>query len=110
MFIHGLWTVKMGEYNDSRGEDSLRDLHPCKPKKMKLPIQFPSAVEVITEEAARFRALSPEARLRSIRGLIAAGALMIQRSPKAAFLRAFTLEKENQAQQAIKEFIARHAR
>jgi hypothetical protein len=100
----------MGEYNDSRGEDSLLDLRPCKPKKMKLPIKFPSAVEVITEEAARFRALSPEARLRSIRGLIAAGALMIQRSPKAAFLRAFTMEKENQAQQAIKEFIARHAR
>jgi hypothetical protein len=76
---------------------------------MQLPIKFPSDVEVITEEAARFRALSPEDRLRSIRGLLGAGALMIHISPKEAFLREYTLEQENRAQQAIKEFIARHA-
>ncbi len=77
---------------------------------MKLPIAFPSDVEVIAEEAARFRALSPEDRLRSIRGLLAAGALMMRRSPKAAFLREHTLEQENRARQAVQEFIARHAR
>jgi hypothetical protein len=77
---------------------------------MKIPIQFPSDVAVITEEVARFRALSPEARLQSIRGLLAAGALMMQRSPKAAFLREYTLEQESQARQAVKEFVARHAR
>jgi len=76
--------------------------------RVKLPISFQSDVEVITEEEARFRALSPEARLRSIRGLLAAGALMIQTSPRAAFLRAYTLEQENRARQAIKEFLARH--
>ncbi len=75
---------------------------------MKLPITFPSDVEVITEEVARFRALSPEARMRSIRGLLAAGALMMQRSPRAAFLRDYTLEQENRARQAVKEFLARH--
>jgi hypothetical protein len=77
---------------------------------MKLPITFPSDVEVIIEEVARFRALSPEARLRLIRGLLAAGALMVQKSPKAAFLREYTLEQENRARQAIQEFLARHAR
>jgi hypothetical protein len=75
---------------------------------MKLPITFPGDVEVITEEVARFRALSPEARVQSIRGLLAAGALVMQRSPKAAFLRDYTLEQEDRARQAIKEFLARH--
>jgi len=76
---------------------------------MKLAIQFPSEVEVITEEVARFRALSPADRLRSIRGLLAAGALMMRISPKADFLRNYTLEQENRARQAVKEFLARHA-
>jgi hypothetical protein len=40
--------------------------------------------------------------------LLAAGALLMQRSPKAAFLHAYTLEEENRARQAVKEFIARH--
>jgi hypothetical protein len=75
---------------------------------VKLPITFPSDVEVITEEVARFRALSPEARMRSIRGLLAAGALVIERSPKSAFLREYAREQEDAAQQAIKEFLARH--
>jgi hypothetical protein len=76
---------------------------------MNLPIKFPSDVEIIIEEAARFRALSPENRLRSIRGLLAAGALMMRQSPKAAFLRQYTLEQEDRARQAVKEFVARHA-
>jgi hypothetical protein len=76
---------------------------------MNLPIKFPSDAEVIAEEAARFRALSPEDRLRSIRGLLAAGALMLRQSPKAAFLRDYTRDQEERARQAVKEFIARHA-
>jgi hypothetical protein len=76
---------------------------------MDLPIKFPSDAEVIAEEVGRFRALSPEARLRSIRGLLSAGALMMRRSPRAAFLRDYTLEQEDRARQAVKEFIARHA-
>jgi hypothetical protein len=76
---------------------------------MNLPINFPSDADVISEEAERFRALSPENRLRSIRGLLAAGALIMRQSPKAAFLRDYTLEQENRARQAVKEFFARHA-
>jgi hypothetical protein len=76
---------------------------------MNLPIKFPTDAEVIIEEAARFRALSPDNRVRSIRGLLAAGALMMRLSPKAAFLREYSLEQEDRARQAVKEFLARHA-
>jgi hypothetical protein len=77
---------------------------------MELPIKFPTDAEVIAEEAARFRALSPGGRLQSICGILTAGSLMMRRSPKAEFLREYTQEQENRAQQAVKEFIARHAR
>lgn len=76
---------------------------------MNLPIIFPSDAEVVIQEAARFRALSPENRLRAIRGMLAAGALMMRQSPKAAFLREYTLEQKKLARQAVKEFLARHA-
>ena len=76
---------------------------------MDLPINFPSDADVIAEEAARFRALSPQERMRSIRGILEAGALMMQRSPKAAFLREYTLLQEDLYRKAVKEFIARHA-
>lgn len=76
---------------------------------MNLPIKFPSDADVIAEEVTRFRALSPAHRLQSIRGLLAAGALMMRKSSKAAFLREYTLEQENLARQAVKEFFCRHA-
>jgi hypothetical protein len=77
---------------------------------MQWPIRFPGDADVIVREVGRFRAMSPQQRLQSIRGLLATGTLMLRRSPKAAFLRACTLEQEARARQAIKEFIARHAR
>ena len=73
------------------------------------PLKFPSDAEVIVEEVTRFRALSPEDRMRVIRGILAAGALMMRQSPKAEFLKQYTLEQENIARQAVKEFLARHA-
>ena len=75
-----------------------------------MKLQYPTDVDEIAEEAARFRALSPEARLRSIHGLLAAGALMMRLSPKAAFLREYSLEQEDRARQAVREFLARHVR
>ena len=65
-------------------------------------IHFPSDERVITEEVARFRALSPEERMRAIRGVLAAGELMMRRSPKAAFLRQYTLEQEAIARRAVR--------
>ncbi len=76
---------------------------------MNLPIQFPSDADVITEEVRRFRALSDQERMRSIRGLLAAGALMMRQSPRSAFLRECTLEQENQSRRAVREFVTRHA-
>ncbi|MSR60604.1 MAG: hypothetical protein EXS05_23680 [Planctomycetaceae bacterium] len=77
---------------------------------MDLPIKFSSDAQVIAEEVARFRALSPANRMQSIRGMLAAGALIMRHSPKAAFLRDYTQDQENRARQAVKDFIARHAR
>ena len=75
---------------------------------MDLPIRFPNDADVIAEEAARFRALAPEDRLRSIRGLIATGSFLIRNSPKAASLRAHTAELEEESRRAVREFLARH--
>lgn len=76
---------------------------------MEIPIKFPSDADVIAEEAARFRALSPRQRLNHIRGMLTAGWMMIERSPKSEFLRQFAADQEELGKQAVKEFIARHA-
>ena len=75
---------------------------------LSLPV-FPSDAEVISEETALFRRLTPEERIRSIRGILDAGALMMQQSPKAMFLEEWTEVQESQAKQAVTEFLARHA-
>ena len=41
---------------------------------MNLPIKFPSDTEVILEDVARFRALSPGERIRAIQRILAEGA------------------------------------
>src|SRR5437868_2539941 len=68
---------------------------------MDLPVKFPSDGDVIREEVARFRALSPEERIAYIRDMIAAGAMMIRQSPKADVLRQQALEEKNLARQAV---------
>jgi len=73
-----------------------------------LPIKFPSETEVILEEVARFRALTPAERSRSLHGLLSAGALILRNSPQAAWAKQYAEEQEALAQQAIREFIARH--
>jgi hypothetical protein len=75
---------------------------------MNLPVSFPSDADVIREEVARFRALSPENRMRSLRSLLAAGALTLRQAPKAVLMEEYALEQENLARQTVKEFIARH--
>jgi hypothetical protein len=75
---------------------------------MELPIKFPSETEVILEDVARFRALSPAERVREIRGMLATGAHLMKISPKAAWAKEYAEEQELLAQQNIREFIARH--
>ena len=53
---------------------------------MDLPIRFPSEVEVIDKDVARFRELSAEDRVRSMRDLFSAGTFLTQISPKRAFM------------------------
>jgi hypothetical protein len=75
---------------------------------MELPVKFPSETEVILEDVARFRALSPEDRIRTIRGLLATGEFLLRISPKAAWAKQYGEEQELLAQRNIREFIARH--
>jgi hypothetical protein len=77
---------------------------------MDLPVKFPSETEVILEDVARFRALSPRERIQAIEGLLADGAYLMSISPKADWARQYAEEQKLLAQRNIREFIARHAR
>ena len=76
---------------------------------MDLPIKFPSEADVIVEETNRFRALSPLARIDSLRGLIATGMALIKLSPHSAYLREYEREQETAFQQNLRAFYDRHA-
>ena len=72
-------------------------------------LKFPSAAKVAAEAAARFREASPAERLRAIRSVLSAGALLIERSPRREFLEAWRREQEALTREAITRFVARHA-
>ncbi len=76
---------------------------------MDLPVKFPSETEVILEDVARFRALSPEDRILMIQDMLAGGLFLISKSPKAAWAKLYAEEQEALAIQNIREFLARHA-
>ncbi len=75
---------------------------------MDLPVKFPSDTEVILEDVARFRALTPSEQLQAIRGLLIAGDRIRQASPTADWAKQHAEEQELLAQRNIREFIARH--
>lgn len=75
---------------------------------MDLPVKFPSETEVILDDVARFRALSPSERVGVILGLLRAGDRIRQMSPKAAWAAQYTEQQENLAQNRTREFLARH--
>ena len=77
---------------------------------MDLPVKFPSETEVILEDVARFRALSPGERIRAIQGLLAAGAYLMRISPKADWAKQYSEEQKLLERRNIRDFIARHAR
>jgi hypothetical protein len=76
---------------------------------MDLPIKFPRETEVILEDVARFRALSPEERIRSIESLLADGAFLMSISPKAEWILQNEEEQRELKHKNIREFLARHA-
>ena len=65
---------------------------------MDWPLRFPSDADLIAEEAARFRVLSPEDQVRAIRDMLYVGGMLMRQSPHAEFLRAYSEEQENLAQ------------
>jgi hypothetical protein len=75
---------------------------------MDLPVKFPSDTDVILEDVARFGALTPELRIRTIRSLLADGAFLMRISPKAAWAKQYFEGQELLAQNRIREFIARY--
>jgi hypothetical protein len=77
---------------------------------MDLPVRFPSETEVILEDVARFRALSPADRIRAIRGMLADGVHVIRKSPNPSWAWQYAEEQERLAQRNIQDFIARHGR
>ena len=72
-------------------------------------LKFPSDADVTGEEAARFRQSSPAERLRAIRSAVAAGAVLIARSPKREFIEAYRQRQEELGREAITRFVVRHA-
>lgn len=72
-------------------------------------LRFPSDAEVVAEEAARFRESSPADRMRAIRSALAAGAVLIARSPRRAFIEAYRERQEELGREAIARFVMRHA-
>jgi hypothetical protein len=77
---------------------------------MDLPVKFPSETQVILDDVARFRALTPAERIQTIRSTLADGAFLLSKSPKAAWAKQYSEEQELLAQRNIREFIARNAR
>jgi hypothetical protein len=75
---------------------------------MDLPVKFPSETEVILEDVARFRALTPRQQFQAIQSLIRAGDHLRRISPKAAWAKQYADEQEALARRNIQEFIARH--
>jgi hypothetical protein len=73
------------------------------------PLRFPTDAEVNAEEAARFRVLSAEERIASIRSVLSAGDLLIRRSSQKDFLESHRQSQEDLARRAIQEFVGRHA-
>ena len=77
---------------------------------MDLPLRFPNNADAIAEQAARWRALSPEEWVRSFRGILRAGSLVMRRAENKEYQRQYRREQEELARRAIRELIARHAR
>lgn len=76
---------------------------------MNIPIQFPDNAEIIAEEAARFRALSPEQRVRTFDEMFELYTYLTRSSDRPDALARVARDEEENERQAIREFAARHA-
>jgi hypothetical protein len=76
---------------------------------MKLPIKFPNDAEVIAEDAARFRALTPEERVRTLGEMFRLYLFLEDNSARPEVVAQLALEEEQRNRRAIEDFIARHS-
>ena len=77
---------------------------------MDLPIKFPENAEVIAEEAARFRALSPENRVETLGEMFRVYQFLAERSSQPEEQARIIREEAERGRTAVKEFVTRHAR
>lgn len=76
---------------------------------MQPPSRSPSEIEIICEEAAAFRRLSPADRIAAIRDVIAAGMAILERSPYRDEMRRLHDAEEAEWQRIQKELFAAYA-
>jgi hypothetical protein len=76
---------------------------------MNLPIKFPSSAEVILEEVARFRELSPEGRVAALGKMFQLYHFLASTSDRFEAVTRVGEEEEACQRRAIEEFVARHA-
>lgn len=75
---------------------------------MNIPIRFPNDADVIAEEAARFQALSDDAKVGALEECWRVYQFMMANSDRQIELRQLAEEEEGLAQRAIREFVTRH--
>ena len=76
---------------------------------MNVPIQFPADADVLADEVARFRALSPEKQVRILGEMFNVYRFLEDNAPRPDALAQFAREDEERNRKAIEEFVARHA-
>ena len=75
---------------------------------MNLPIQFPNPGDVLRDEAAQFRALPPEERVRELSEMVRLYYRLLDLSPRKEALAEYAVVEEERGRRAIEEFAARH--
>jgi hypothetical protein len=75
---------------------------------MKLPIKFPNDAEVIAQDAARFRALSPEEQVEELGEMFIVYKFLEETSDNPEALARLAEEEEESERKALNEFVARH--
>jgi hypothetical protein len=76
---------------------------------MNLPIHFPTDADVIADDVARFRALSPEQQVRTLGEMFSVYCFLEKNSDRPEALAQLAQEAEDSYRKAVDEFVARHA-
>ena len=75
---------------------------------MNLPIKFPSELEVISADVARYRALSSEARLNSLDEMLSLYLFLSKMAKRPEVFARLAREDEERGRKAVEEFVSRH--